>query len=124
MFHFAQDPATQYSAHRAGCNNHSKHPPHVCDLPGQCDHLAQRTIIARLRLCKLHVCTLQALVEHVHDFGSYVTDIGVLLILSVHSIDLIVWMQKTYGSVDVRHDGAEPFKTQFHVGLEARRDGS
>jgi hypothetical protein len=103
---------------------YSKHSRHISDLPGQSDHLAQRAVVARLRLGELHVGALQALVQHVHDLGRNIADIGILLIWSVKLNSETSDVHETYGSVNVRHDGAEPLKTQLDVGLEARGDGS
>ena len=63
---------------------YSEHSPHIGNLPGQSDHLAQRTVIAWLRLGELHVGTLQALVQHVHDLRRDIANIGILSIWSVY----------------------------------------
>lgn len=57
-----------------------KHPPHFGNLPVQRDHLAQSGLVTWLRLGKLHVSSLQALGEDIHDFGGDVADVWVLLI--------------------------------------------
>lgn len=70
------------SASRRGILN--KHPPSLSDLPGEGNHLAQSAIVTRLRLGELHVRTLKALVEDIHDLGCNVANVWVLL--SVKSV--------------------------------------
>jgi len=80
---------------------YSEHSRHISDLPGQSDHLAQRAVVARLRLGELHVGALQALVQHVHDLGRDIADIRILLIWSVHLNSGTSDVHGTYGSVNV-----------------------
>jgi hypothetical protein len=57
-----------------------KRPPHFSNLPGQGNHLAERIVVTRLHLSKLHVGTLQTLVQHFHDLGRNIADVRILVI--------------------------------------------
>jgi hypothetical protein len=52
---------------------------HLGDLSGQGDHLTKSVVVTGHRFGQLHVGALQALVKYVHDLGSDVADIRVLL---------------------------------------------
>jgi hypothetical protein len=59
---------------------HLKRPPHLSDLPGQGNHLAQGIVVAGLHLGKLHVSALQTLVQHFHDLGRNIANVRILVV--------------------------------------------